>query len=131
MAEPKPTGISSYSVPSSPVTDKVIVEPFLNQTPIPSMQKGSEQWVQGAPTPIKDGQLTPMTEALNLLIGFSTGEIMMDGDDVKHLPTISESLNSIWETPKKKTIDGSVNRTKKAKIAQKEPRKNISRDLAI
>ena len=38
---------------------------------------------------------------------------------MKHLPTISESLNTIWETPKRKNIDGSVNRTKKAKIAQK------------
>ena len=77
----------------------------------------------GTPTPIQEGQLTPISEALNLLIGFSTGEVMMDGDDVKHLPTISESLNSIWDTPKRKNTDGSVNRTKKAKISQKEPAK--------
>ena len=108
MAEPNITGISSYSVPSSPVTKKVHVEPFSNQTPIPSTQKEPEQWVQGAPTPSKEGQLTPMSEALNLLIGFSTGEIMMDGDDVKHLPIISESLNSIWDTSRKDT-DVSVN----------------------
>ena len=30
-----------------------------------------------------------------------------------------------------KNIDGSVNRTKRAKIAQKEPRTNISKGLAI
>ena len=91
----------------------------------------STQWVQGAPTPIQEGQLTPMSEALNLLLGFSTGEVIMEGENMKHLPTISESLNSIWNTPKQKNIDGRVNRTKKAKIAQKEPHKNISKDLAI
>ena len=46
----------------------------------------------------------------------------MDGEDVKHLPTISESLNSVWDTSRKIT-DGRVNRTKKAKFAQKEPQK--------
>ena len=35
------------------------------------------------------------------------------------------------EYTKKKNTDGSVNRTKKAKIAQKESRKNISKDLVI
>ena len=91
----------------------------------------STQWVQGAPTPIQEGQLTPISEVLNLLVGFSTGEVVMEGENVKHLPSISESLNSIWNTPKRKNTDGSVNRTKKAKIAQKEPHKNISKDLAI
>ena len=86
---------------------------------------------QGAPTPIQEGQLTPITEALNLLVGFSTGEVVIEGENVKHLPSISKSLNSIWNTPKRKNTDGSVNRTKKAKIAQKEPHKNISKDLAI
>ena len=89
------------------------------------------QWVQGAPTPIQEGQLTPMSEALNLLVGFSTGEVIMEGENMKHLPSISKSLNSIWDTPKWKNTDGSENRTKKAKIAQKEPHKNISKGLAI
>ena len=62
-----------------------------------------------------------MSEALNLLVGFSTGEVTMEGENMKHLPTISESLETIWETPKQKNIYGSANRTKKAKIAQKEP----------
>ena len=129
MAEQNTTGNVSHSVPSSPVTENVLIKSFLDRTPIPSVQ--TTQWVQGASTPIQEGQLTPMSEALNLLVGFSTGEIIMEGENMKHLPSISESLNSIWDTPKRKNTDGSVNRTKKAKIAQKEPRKNISKGLAI
>ena len=91
----------------------------------------STQWEQGAPTLLQEGQLIPLLEALKLLVGFSTGEVVMEGENMKHLPSISKSLNSIWNTPKRKNTDGSVNRTKKAKIAQKEPRKNISKDLAI
>ena len=131
MAEQNITGNISRSVPSSPVTENVSIKPFLDQTPIPSLQMKSTQWVQGTPTPIQEGQLTPVSEALNLLVGFSTGEVVMEGENMKHLPSISESLDSIWNTPKRKNIDGSVNRTKKAKIAQKEPHKNISKDLAI
>ena len=67
-----------------------------------------------------------MSEALNLLVGFSTGEVTMEGENMKHLPTISESLETILETPKRKNIDGSANRTKKAKIAQKVPRKGLA-----
>ena len=121
MAEQNVTGNVKNSVPSSPVTKNVS---FLDRTPIPSVK--ATQWVQGAPTPIRKGQLTPMSEALNLLVGFSTGEVMMEGENMKHLPTISESLNTIWETPKRKNIDGSANRTKKAKIAQKEPCKGLA-----
>ena len=131
MTEQNITGNISHSVPSSPVTENVSIKPFLDQTPIPSLQMKSTQWVQRTPTPIQEGQLTPISEALNLLVGFSTGEVVMEGENVKHLPSISESLDSIWNTPKRKNIDGSVNRTKKAKIAQKEPCKNISKDLAI
>ena len=40
-------------------------------------------------------------------------------------------MDSIWVTPKRKNIDGHANRTKKAKIAQKEPHPNISKQLAI
>ena len=55
----------------------------------------------------------------------------MAGDKICHLPTtpddnsISESLNELpWSTPEiSKKTDGSVNRNKKPKIAQKEPRK--------
>ena len=55
----------------------------------------------------------------------------MEGEELKHIPSISESLESIWDTPKRKNTDGHANRTKKAKIAQKEPHKNISKQLAI
>ena len=55
----------------------------------------------------------------------------MDGEQLKHLPSISESLETLWESPKgKKNIDGRFNHTKKATIAQKEPRKTISKQLA-
>ena len=55
----------------------------------------------------------------------------MEGEELKHIPSISESLESIWNTPKRKNTDGCANRTKKAKIAQKEPCKNISKPSAI
>ena len=86
--------------------------------------------MKGAPTPIQEDQLTLITEALNLLAGFASGNVIMEGDKLKHLPSISKSLEPIWDTPKRKNTDGCANRTKKAKIAQKEPRKNISKQLA-
>ena len=68
----------------------------------------------------------PNTEALTLLTGFATGEIFMEGEQLKHLPSISESLETLWESPKRrKNIDGRSNCTKKGTIAQKEPRKNV------
>ena len=103
MAEQNITGNVSHSVPSSPVTGNVLIKSFLDRTPIPSVQ--TTQWVQGVPTPIQEGQLTPMSEALNLLVGFSTGEVIMEGKNMKHLPSISESLNSIWDTPKRKKTE--------------------------
>ena len=104
---------------------------FCIKLPIPSIEKETTKWVQGAPTPIQEGQLTPISEALNLLVGFSSGEVVMEGEELKHIPSISESLESIWDTPKRKNTDGRANRTKKATIAQKEPHKNISKQLAI
>ena len=56
-------------------------------------------------------------------------EIIIEGNELKHIPSISESLERIWDSPKRKNTDGSANRTKKAKIAQKEPCKNISKQL--
>ena len=103
----------------------------MQKTPIPSVEKVTSKWVQGAPTPIQEGQLTPLSEALNLLVGFSSGKVVMEGEELKHIPSISESLDSIWVTPKRKNIDGHANRTKKAKVAQKEPHPNISKQLAI
>ena len=55
----------------------------------------------------------------------------MEGEKLKHLPSISESLETLWESPKRrKNVDSRSNHTKKAKIAQKEPRKTISKQLA-
>ena len=131
MADQIITGNVTCSVPSSPVVKNVQIKPFLHKTPIPSIEKETTKWVQGAPTPIQEGQLTPISEALNLLVGFSSGEVVMEGEELKHIHSISESLESIWDTPKRKNTDGRANRTKKAKIAQKEPCKNISKQLAI
>ena len=121
----------SHSVPSSPVTS---IKLFMPKTPIPTLKRKeklkSPKFVKGVPTPIKEGRLTPNSEAFSLLSGFATGNIKMGGDEVLHLPSIGTSLATIWETPKRKDIDGSVNRTKKAKVAQKEPRKNLSKQLA-
>ena len=74
--------------------------------------------------------MTPNTEALNLLTGFTTGQVIMKDDEVQHIPSISQSLGTIWETPKCKVTDGSANCTKKAKVTKKEPRKNISEQMA-
>ena len=127
MADEINTGNVIHSVPNSPVR----IKPFLQKTPIPSVEKVTSKWVQGAPTPTQEGPLTPLSEALNLLVGFSSGKVVMEGEELKHLPAISESLDSIWVTSKRKNIDGCTNRTKMAKIAQKEPHPNISKQLAI
>ena len=131
MADRIITGNVSCSVPSSPVVKNVQIQLLLHRTPIPSTDKETTKWVKGAPTPIQEGQLTPISEALNLLIGFSSGEVVMEGEELKHIPSISESLESIWDTPNSKNIDGRANRTKKGQIAQKEPHKHISKQLAI
>ena len=109
----------SCSVLSSPVPS---IRKFLNKTPIPSLETKFPKYKKGVPTPIKEGQLTPNTEALNLLTGFATGNVILQNDEVVHIPSISQSLNTIWETPKHKN---------KTKIAKKEPRKcNISNQEA-
>ena len=115
MADEINTGNVTHSVPSSPVVKNVRIKPFLDKTPIPSVEKVTLKWVMGAPTPIQEGQLTPLSEALNLLVGFSSGKVIMEGEELKHIPSISESLESIWDTPKRKNTDGRVNRTKRLK----------------
>ena len=131
MADKINTGKVAHSVPSSPVVKNIEINPFLHRTPIPSTKQETSKWVARAPTLIQEGQLTPNTEALNLLVGFASGEVVMEGDILKHLPSISKSLETIWDIPKRKNTDGCANRTKKAKIVQKEPRTNISKQLAI
>ena len=118
----------SHSVPSSPV---ISIHKFFDNTPVPSLKLKSPKFKIGVPTPIKEGKLTPNSEALTLLSGFADGSIQIKDDGVQHLPSISQSLNTIWETPKRRNVDGTAIRTKKAKIAQKEPRRiNISKTEA-
>ena len=62
MADQIITGNVTRSVPSSPVVKNVQIKPFLHKTPIPSIKKETTKWVQGAPTPIQEGQLTPVSE---------------------------------------------------------------------
>ena len=42
----------------------------------------------------------------------------------------SPQFGTIWKTPKCKVTDRSANRTKKARVANKEPRKNLSKQMA-
>ena len=122
MADDINSGNVTRSVPCSPITTNVHIEPFLNDIPLPLVQ---ERTTEGTLTPVQEGQLMPNTEALTLLTGFATGEIFMEVEQLKHLPSISESLETLWESPKRrKNIDGRSNRTKKATIAQKEHQKN-------
>ena len=95
MADEINTGNVTHSVPNSPVVGNVQIKLFLNKTSIPSVEKITSEWVTGAPTPIQEGQLTPISEALNLLAGFSSIEVIVEGDELKHIPSISESLERI------------------------------------
>ena len=74
--------------------------------------------------------MTPNTEALSLLTDFATGQVTMKGNEIQHIPLISQSLGTIWDTPKCKVTDGLANCTKKAKVTKKEPRRNISKKMA-
>ena len=122
------------SVPNTPVTKTEFSKMFLKNTPIPRVTK----WIKGVLTPIQEGDMSPNQQAFSLIKGFTSGEITMAGDGIRHLPTIpddntiSESLNELpWSTPERsKKTDGSVNRNKKPKIAQKEPHKKHAKQLA-
>ena len=84
--------------------------------------------------PINEGSLTPNQEAIGLLAGFASGSVQMEGDVVKHLSivkgkqSIGENLQELpWYIPglKRKKIDGSTIQCKKAKIAKKDPKKQL------
>ena len=123
---------NSCSVPCSPVTKPVEIRLFLPKTPIPTTKLKSSKWVKGVPIPIQEGQMTPNSKAIDLLVGFATEQLSVEEGELKHIPSISQSLETIWENPKrKKNTNGGADRTKKAKIVQKEPRKNISAQLAM
>ena len=124
--------VNSRSVPCSPVTKQVEIRSFLPKTPIPTTKLESPTWVKGAPTPIQEGQMTPNSEAIDLLVGFATGQLSVEEGELKHIPSISQSLETIWGNPKRKeNTNSGADHSKKAKIAQKEPRKNIAAQLAM
>ena len=76
--------------------------------------------------------MTPNSKAIDLLVGFATRQLSVEEGESKHIPRISQSLETIWKNRKrKKNPSGGADHIKKAKIAQKEPHKNISTQLAM
>ena len=63
----------------------MLLNPTFCQTPIPKITKST--WVQGAPTPVAQGSMSPNEQAMTLLAGFASGSVEF-GDSLKHLPTI-------------------------------------------
>ena len=120
----KMENLISHSVHCSLTTKKVTKTNSLPNSPTLE----TKHWLPGAPTPI--GSMSPNEQAISLITGFATGNVIMDNGSIKHLTTnssISKTLDELpWDTPKQKNTDGQANRTKKAKIAQKQPRKTIS-----
>ena len=117
--------LNFHSVPSSPVTK------FLNKTPIPNPILKTTKWVQGATTPIQEGLMSPNMETINFIAGFASGHVTIEGNDLKHIPSMSRCLSEVWEAPNKQiTVRGGALRAKKTTIAHKEPCKNISKQIA-
>ena len=83
--------------------------------------------------PILQGSMSPNEQAMTLLAGFASGSVTMEGDSIKHLPTIPDksivqTLNEVWGIlTQKNNNDGNIIYTKKAKITQKEPKNTIAR----
>ena len=70
-------------------------------------------------------------EAISLIAGFASGHITIDSNDLKHIPSISKSLSEVWETPNRwVSVDSGAVGGGKMVIAQKEPCKNVSRQVA-
>ena len=57
--------------------------------------------------------MSPNSQAINLIAGFASGHVKVDGDELKRLPTIHEPES-----------------TKNAKTAQKEPQKTSAKQMA-
>ena len=74
----------SRSVPCLAVVENVAESSFLSQTPIPKIV--DKAWVQGAPTPIATGLLSPNEQTMALLAGFASGKVTMEGESIKDLP---------------------------------------------
>ena len=113
---------------------KMLLNLNFSKTPIPKVTKNA--WVKGAPTSILQGSMSPNEQAVTLLAGFASGSVTMERDSIKHLPTIPDksiiqTLNEVWGTPTQENNDDrNIIYTKKAKNAQKEPKKTIARELA-
>ena len=123
--------LNFHSVPSSPVTKPVRISEFLNKTPIPNPALETTKWVPGVPTPIQEGLMSSNMETINLIAGFASGHITIDGNNLKHVPSISKSLSKVWEAPNKQVpVDSGTIGAGKMIIAQKELRKNVSRQIA-
>ena len=120
----------SHSVPCSPAVKNVAQFEFLSKTPIHKVTDNA--WVEGAPTPILHGSMSLNEQAMTLLAGFASGSVTMEGDSIKHLPTapdksIMQTLDEVWGTlTQENNDDRNIIYTKKAKIAQNEPRKSIA-----
>ena len=122
----------SHSVPCSPVATDVVKSEFLLKTLVPKVTECT--WTQGVPISAVQGLMSPNEQVLTLLASFTSGNVTMDGDSVKHLPSspgksITQTLNEIWETPKQKR--GNNSNTGHTKVAQKEPKKTIAWQLAV
>ena len=92
----------SHSVPCSPITKKATKTISLPNTPILEIK----QWLPGAPTPIKLMSLNE--QAISLITGFATGNVIMDNGSIKHLSTdssISKTLDELpWDTLNEKEL---------------------------
>ena len=103
MADEINTGNVIHSVPNSPVVEHVQIKPFLQKTPIPSVEKVTSKWVQGAPTPIQEGQLTPFSEALNLLVCFPLAKSLWKGKNENIYPLFLK-VWTVFELPPRERI---------------------------
>ena len=66
-----------------------------------------------------------------MIAGFASGHVTIEGDDLKHIPPISKSLSEAWETSNKWVlVDSGTIGAEKMIIVQKEPHKNVSRQVA-
>ena len=89
----------SCSVPCSPVVQNVAQFEFLSKTPVPKVTENA--WVERAPTPILQGSMSRNEQAITLLAGFASGSVTMEGNSIKHLPSIPDksimqTLDEVW-----------------------------------
>ena len=136
MADNQKTGKTniSHSVQCIPVVQNVAQFDFLSKTLV--LKVTEYAWVEGAPMPILQGSMSPNEQAITLLAGFASGSVTMEGNSIKHLPSIPDksimqTLDEVWGTPTQEDKDaGNIIYANKARITQKEPRKFIAWQVA-